>query len=221
MCSVRSRNSVAIEVLSNRLARSLLDRTRLSLRVPSSALIVCNSSFSDCSSSLDASNSSLADCSSSLTDRYSSLDDCSSSTVDSSSSDTVRRRSFVNRRSWFRACAASLSSVTMADGAAALCTTEPDFWNSTRNMPLSPAEKSGSTIRLSSSEPSPASIRRASFTTRSPVTAASFSAARAMTRNSECRSANRLRLATPVTGCRYLDVCPENRRMSNCLSTTR
>jgi hypothetical protein len=46
-----SRNSVAIEVLSSRFARSVLARTRVSFLVLSSALIVCNSSLSDCSSS--------------------------------------------------------------------------------------------------------------------------------------------------------------------------
>ena len=98
-----SRNRVAIEVLSNRFARSLLERSRLSFLLFSSAVIVCSSSLRDCSSSFEVSSSSFADCSSSLTERYSSFDDCSSSLSASSSSVTLRSRSLAPSRSLCRA----------------------------------------------------------------------------------------------------------------------
>ena len=79
---LRSRNTVAICVLSSRLAMSELARLNSSTRALSSALTVCSSSLIDCSSSFEVSSSSLADCSSSLIEDSSSLVDFSSSLED-------------------------------------------------------------------------------------------------------------------------------------------
>ena len=98
----RSRNTVAICVLSNRLRRSALLRSSSSTLPASSLLTVFSSSLTDCNSSLEVSSSSLVDCSSSLTDTSSSLPDFSSSSEVSYSSMVACRRSRVSRSSCSR-----------------------------------------------------------------------------------------------------------------------
>ncbi len=112
---LRSRNTVAICVLSSRLAMSLLARDSSSTRAFSSALTVCSSSLIDCNSSFEVSSSSLADCSSSFIEESSSLPDFSSSLEDSSSSVVVCSRSLVARSSissWRRLAFSGSSAIS-------------------------------------------------------------------------------------------------------------
>ena len=200
----RSRNRVAMCVLSSRLRISLLSRFRASFLLLSSVLTVCSSSLIDCISSVDVSSSSLADCSSSFTDWYSSFADFSSSLAVSCSSIALCSCMRVPRSSSSSACtrAESVAGLPSAVGAGWRGACSSSLKATTHISTLPSPSVSGSTIRRSGCSRPPDWTTRPSRITRWPLANACRAAARTGARNGLSSNWNRLRVAAPEEGAR-------------------